>query len=148
MSIFRRENSSSPASAGGPPEPASSSQKRRLTHIAAGTRIRGEVTGPTELLIEGEIAGEIRLEATVTIGAEGAVQGPVSAPVVRVGGKVAGNVTAADRVEVAASGSVEGDISAPRVVIAEGAFFKGRVEMHGEESRPATARPSPPATDS
>lgn len=135
MSIFRRENTPSPASSGGPSEPPSPAQKRRLTHIASGTRIRGEVTGPTELLIEGEIEGEIRLEATVTIGAEGAVQGPVSAPMVRVGGRVMGNVTASDRVEVAPSGSVEGDISAPRVVIAEGAFFKGRVEMRGEEAR-------------
>lgn len=113
----------------------SSSQKRRLTHIAAGTRIQGEVTGPTELLIEGEIEGEIRLQATVTIGAEGAVQGPISAPLVRVGGRVVGNVTASDRVEVAPSGSVEGDISAPRIIIAEGAFFRGRVEMRGEEAQ-------------
>ncbi len=148
MSIFRRENSSSPSSSGGSTEPSGSSQKRRMTHVAAGTRIRGEVTGPTELLIEGEVEGEIRLDATVTIGAEGAVQGPVSAPIVRIGGKVAGNVTAGDRVEVASSGSVEGDISAPRIVIAEGAFFKGRVEMRGEENPPATARPLPPPTDS
>jgi cytoskeletal protein CcmA (bactofilin family) len=105
-----------------------------LTHVAAGTRIRGEVTGPTELLIEGEIEGEIRLEAAVTVGAEGTVQGPLSAPMVRVGGRVIGNITAVDRVEVAPSGSVEGDISAPRIVIAEGAFFKGRVEMRGEEA--------------
>ena len=134
MSIFRRERASPSATlAAGRSEPSSALQKRRLTHIAHGTRIRGEVTGPTELLIEGEIEGEIRLDATVTIGAEGAVQGPVSAPIVRVGGKVAGNVTAGDRVEVAASGSVEGDISAPRIIIAEGAFFKGRVEMRGEE---------------
>ena len=135
MSIFRRENTPSPGSSGGSSEPTSSSQKRRLTHIAAGTRIRGEVTGPTELLIEGEIEGEIRLEATVTIGAEGAVQGPISAPLVRVGGRVIGSVNASDRVEVAPSGSVEGDISAPRIIIAEGAFFKGRVEMRGEEAR-------------
>lgn len=139
MSIFRRENSPSPFSSGGVPELSGAAQKRRLTHVAAGTRIRGEVTGPTELLIEGEVEGEIRLDATVTIGAEGAVQGPISAPIVRVGGKVAGNITAADRVEVAAAGSVEGDISAPRIVIAEGAFFKGRVEMRGEPKQPADA---------
>lgn len=153
MSIFRRESSPSPASSVVPSEPSNASQKRRLTHVAAGTRIRGEVTGPTELLVEGEIEGEIRLDAAVTIGAEGAVQGPVSAPIVRIGGKVTGNVTAADRVEVAASGSVEGDISAPRIIIAEGAFFKGRVEMKGDEARevqpaPVKPHPSPPPTNS
>ena len=134
MSIFRRENAPSPAAS----EPAGS-QKRRLTHVAPGTRVRGEVTGPTELLIEGEVEGEIRLDATVTVGAEGAVQGPIFAPVVRVGGRVTGNVAASDRVEVAPSGSVEGDISAPRIIIAEGAFFRGRVEMKGEAARPSPA---------
>src|SRR5262245_36286551 len=149
MSIFRRENSASTAPSGSPESPPlSAAQKRRLTHVAAGTRIRGEITGPTELLIEGEVEGEIRLDAPVTVGTEGTVQGPITAPVVRIGGKVAGTVVASDRVEVSPSGSVEGDISAPRVVIAEGAFFRGRVEMRGEESRPAAARPSPPATDS
>ena len=138
MSIFRRENASSPAASGGPSEPAGS-QKRRLTHVAPGTRVRGEVTGPTELLIEGEVECEIRLDATVTVGAEGAVQGPIFAPVVRVGGRVMGNVAASDRVEVAPSGSVEGDISAPRIIIAEGAFFRGRVEMKGETVRPSPA---------
>jgi cytoskeletal protein CcmA (bactofilin family) len=134
MPIFRRENTFPPAP-GAPAEPASAAQKRRLTHVAAGTRIRGEVSGPTELLIEGEIEGEIRLDAAVTVGAEGAVQGPITAPVVRVGGRVTGNVSASERVEVSPSGSVEVDISAPRVVIAEGAFFKGRVEMGGEGKR-------------
>lgn len=145
MSIFRRENASSaPAASGGSAE--SSSQKRRVTHVAPGTSIRGEVTGATELLIEGEVEGEIRLAAAVTVGAEGAVHGPITAPVVRVGGKVVGNVTASDRVEVSPSGSVEGDLSAPRIVVAEGAFFRGRVEMTGgdrrEAQRPRGAHPA------
>jgi cytoskeletal protein CcmA (bactofilin family) len=57
---------------------------------------------------------------------------------VRVAGQVVGNVTGAERVEVNAAGSVEGDIAAPRVVIAEGAFFKGKIDMksdHDGESR-------------
>jgi cytoskeletal protein CcmA (bactofilin family) len=138
MSIFRRENvAASSVVSGGSPEPVGPSQKRRITHVAAGTRLRGEVSGATELLIEGEIEGEIRVDSTVTIGAEGSVNGPIAAPVVRVSGSVVGNVTASDRVEVAPSGSVEGDIAAPRVVIAEGAFFKGRVEMKGEGARAA-----------
>jgi len=57
---------------------------------------------------------------------------------VRISGRVTGNVAATDRVEVAASGILEGDIAAPRIVIAEGAFFKGRVEMRGEKPKPAS----------
>jgi cytoskeletal protein CcmA (bactofilin family) len=135
MPIFRRENvSASPASSGGSSE-SSQSQKRRLTHIAPGTRVQGTFTGATELLVEGEISGEVRVDALVMIGGDGVVEGPITAPVVHVGGRVVGDVRASDRVEVAASGVLEGDISAPRVVIAEGAFFKGRVEMTGDKAR-------------
>jgi cytoskeletal protein CcmA (bactofilin family) len=125
MSIFRRETpSASPAGSGGPSEP-------RRTLVAPGTRLRGEVGGTTEVLVEGEVVGEVRVDAPVIVGADGVIEGPVTAPVVRVGGRVIGDVQASDRVEVLATGSVEGNISAPRVVISEGAFFKGRVEMTG-----------------
>ena len=137
MPIFRRETpSASPAVASGPPN-------SRHTHIAAGTRLRGEVGGATEVLVDGEVVGEVRVEAPVIVGTDGVIEGPVTAPVVRVGGRVTGDVLASDRVEVLATGSVEGNITAPRIVIAEGAFFKGRVEMTGEKG---TAHPSPPAT--
>lgn len=104
-----------------------------MTHIASGTRIQGEVSGPTELLVEGEVQGEIRVDAPVIIGAEGVVQGPITAHVVRVGGRVFGNIFATERVEVAPSGTLEGDIHSPRITIAEGAFFKGQVEMKGDK---------------
>ena len=146
MALFRRDSgSSSSASAGGSsdftpaPSPSSSSsstsaQRRRVTHVAAGSRVEGRLTGPTELLIEGEVEGEIRVESAVMIGNDGVVRGPISAQVVRVGGRVVGDVQALDRVEVAPSGSLEGDIAAPRVVIAEGAFFKGRIDMRSDRN--------------
>ncbi|HEX4966041.1 MAG TPA: polymer-forming cytoskeletal protein [Thermoanaerobaculia bacterium] len=143
MSIFRREPlSPSPVAAAAGDSPAVSSGKHRVTHIAAGTRLHGEVSGATEVLVEGEVVGEVRVGAPVVVGADGVVEGPVSAPVVRVGGRVTGPVQATDRIEVLATGSVEGNVSAPRVVIAEGAFFKGRVEMTGEGGKGAK-RPEP-----
>ena len=146
MSIFRRNDTvSSPASPSGAADASASAsvQRRRVTHIAAGTRVQGQITGPTELLVDGEVEGEIRVESAVSIGNDGVVTGPISAQVVRVGGRVTGNIHAGERAEVAPSGSVEGDIAAPRVVIAEGAFFKGRVEMRGDRERPSRAAPSP-----
>ncbi|HWN44145.1 MAG TPA: polymer-forming cytoskeletal protein [Thermoanaerobaculia bacterium] len=150
MSIFgRRENTgSAPPSPGGSLDQSSPSrsQQRRITHIAPGSRIEGQVSGPTELLVEGEVEGEIRVDSTVMIGTEGVVQGPVTAHVVRIGGRVFGNVTASDRIEVAPSGSLEGDAAAPRIIIAEGAFFKGRVEMTGadkQESKPEKEQRQP-----
>jgi len=151
MSIFgRRENTgSAPAASGGSMDATTSQtpsrpQQRRITHIAPGSRVQGQLTGPTELLIEGEVEGEIRVDAAVMIGSEGVVHGPVTAHVVRIGGRVFGNVTASDRVEVAPSGSLEGDVAAPRIIIAEGAFFKGRVEMTGDKAEKAAARTEKP----
>jgi cytoskeletal protein CcmA (bactofilin family) len=147
MALFRRDIGSSPSgSPGGSsdlPSPSvsssssssSSAQRRRVTHVAAGSRFEGTLSGPTELLIEGEVEGEIRVESAVMIGTEGVVRGPISAQVIRVGGRVVGDIQAVDRVEVAPSGSLEGDISAPRVVIAEGAFFKGRVDMRSDRDK-------------
>ena len=147
MSLFgRRDNaSSSPASPSDsgrhqdslPSSSAVRPQQRRITHIAPGTRIKGEVSGPTELLVEGEVEGEIRVDAPVIVGGEGVVQGPIVAHVVRIGGRVFGNVSATERVEVAPSGTLEGDILSPRITIAEGAFFKGRVEMKGDKTEEA-----------
>jgi cytoskeletal protein CcmA (bactofilin family) len=146
MSIFRREPpSESSSGSGSPAESASgSSPKRRLTHIAAGSRLQGEISGATEVLVDGEVAGQVRVEAAVVVGAEGVVEGPISAPVVRVGGRVVGDIQATDRVEVLATGGLEGNISAPRVVISEGAFFKGRIEMtKAREPRPAKSKAAP-----
>ena len=150
MSIFRRDRDSTPpgsasagpgSSPGKPPEPASARGEGRVTRIAPGTRVEGRVGGATELLVEGEVVGEVRVDALVVVGPGGVVQGPVAARVVKVAGKVVGDVRGSERVEIDGSGSVEGDVAAPRVVIAEGAFFKGRVEMQGDRAggeRPAS----------
>ena len=139
MAIFRRENEGAGLpSTPGVREPSGRGDARaRVTLIAAGTRITGEVSGPTEVHVEGEVDGDVRVDGTVVVGAEGKVKGEIRARTVRVGGKVAGNLRGSERVEVLPSGSTEGDISAPRVVIAEGAFFKGKVEMGGGPSGPA-----------
>ncbi len=134
MPIFRRD-----APAGAPPaaagEAAGSGRRGNVTFIAPGTRINGEVTGATEVQVEGEIEGKIRIDGLVVIGAGGAVLGPVHGRVVRIAGRVAGSVSGAERVEVGAAGSVEGDIAAPRVVIAEGAFFRGKIDMQSDHNR-------------
>src|SRR5262249_6504782 len=117
------------------PADAAPTPRGRLTQIAPGSRVQGEVTGATELLIEGEVEGTIKVEAKVEVGATGVVKGPITAQVVRVSGKVMGNVRGADRVEIGPSAVLEGDIAAPRVVIAEGAFFKGKVEMRSDKAK-------------
>jgi cytoskeletal protein CcmA (bactofilin family) len=138
MPIFRRDppaGRAASATATSSGEVAGGAGRGTVTLIAPGTKVKGEVTGMTELQIAGELEGEVKVEALVVIGAGGAVTGPVHGRVVRVAGRVAGNVTGAERVEVGAGGSVEGDIAAPRVVIAEGAFFKGTIEMRSDQDQ-------------
>jgi cytoskeletal protein CcmA (bactofilin family) len=146
MPIFRRDSTAGPppsASAAGAAEAHGGGRRGMVTLVAAGTKIKGEVSGATEVQIEGEIEGNVRVDGLVSVSAGGLVHGPVHGRIVRVGGQVVGNVTGAERVEVSAAGSVEGDIAAPRVVIAEGAFFKGKIDMksdHDQEPRrPAKA---------
>lgn len=142
MSLFRRD--------GPQPEPAPVAGQRRMTVasgrppgslIAPGTRVNGEITGSADLVIEGEVEGTLELASQVVIAEGGSARGKVTARTVRIAGKVQGDVKGSDVVEIAASGSLEGNISAARVVIAEGAFFKGQVEMTGA----AKTAPPPPA---
>jgi cytoskeletal protein CcmA (bactofilin family) len=151
MPMFRREapagapaSGTSAAAASGAGDLAAG-RRPAATVVAPGTRIQGTVSGTTELQVLGEVEGEVRVDALVVIGGGGAVAGPVHGKVVRVVGQVSGDVTAGDLVEVAASGSLEGDIAAPRVVISEGAFFRGNIEMKGDKSRePRRAQQGPP----
>ncbi len=152
MSIFRRENDPSPEpstpvrpakpAARGPAKPKSAPSGS--THIATGSKVIGEISGAADLVIDGVVEGEIDLESQVVVGNEGRVEGKIHARSVEVGGKVLGNVHGGERVEVLATGSLEGDVLSPRVVIAEGAFFKGKVEMT-DKIRPPAAKPKPQA---
>jgi cytoskeletal protein CcmA (bactofilin family) len=144
MSIFRRDTDDqrpAPAGSGSPsqasPQPVSERRPQAhagaagTTHIAPGAKITGQVNGTSDLVVDGELEGQVRLDSSVTIGAEGRVQGDIVAKSVRIGGRVVGNVQGHEKVEILPSGRLEGDVAAPRVVLAEGAFFKGKVEMTG-----------------
>lgn len=147
MAIFRRDTPPSPAPAGTAApagaepggsavrRPGSSNSGAAVTLIAPGTKIKGQVTGTAEVQIDGEVEGDLTVQGLVVVGTGGAMNGPIAAQVVRVVGQVIGNVTASERVEVGAAGILEGDIAAPRVVIAEGAFFKGKIDMKGDKNQ-------------
>jgi cytoskeletal protein CcmA (bactofilin family) len=145
MPLFRREPSGSAATGStatpqGTAGDAAAGAARRgaasaMTVVAAGTKLTGEVGGATDVQVDGEVAGRVSIAATVVVGAGGTVRGPIEAQVVRIVGQVIGDVSASERVEVGAAASLEGDIAAPRVVIAEGAFFKGKIDMKGEKNR-------------
>jgi cytoskeletal protein CcmA (bactofilin family) len=147
MSIFRRD--SEPESPPPPyaPSVASPPVDRRnptQSHIARGAKITGQINGTSDLVVEGELEGEVKLESNVTIGSGGLIKGNVSALSVRIGGRVVGNVRGVEKVEILNTGRLEGDVVAPRVMLAEGAFFKGKVEMTGQapgQGAPPRRRP-------
>ena len=114
------------------PAPAPTSQS--ASQIAAGSKIVGELTGKAELRIDGEVDGLIKVDSNVVIGPSGVVKGEIQARAVQVQGKVKGNVRGLEKVEILAKGSLEGDVVSPRMIIVDGAFFKGKVEMGGSAS--------------
>lgn len=99
------------------------------TIISKGITVDGEISGTEPISVEGTIKGKISLQATVTIQEGGVVEANVETTEIHISGNMTGNVQASDRVEIADSGRVVGDISSPRISIADGAGFKGNIDM-------------------
>ncbi len=129
------------------PETESRRQMEKdLVNIGKSIIVKGELNGSEDLTIEGQVEGKIELrDHVLTIGPNGRIKAQVFAKSVVVLGHVTGNVTASEKVDIRDNGSVEGDIVSPRVAIAEGAHFRGSVDM---QRKPEPARPAaPPAAE-
>ena len=97
--------------------------------IGSKTTLKGEITGDEDILVEGRVEGEIRISKDLRVGSGGAVKASVHAAAVVICGELTGDCTATSRVEIQATGRLFGNIRAPRVVIAEGATFRGMSDM-------------------
>ena len=99
-------------------------------NIGKSVVIKGELNGSEDLTVEGQVEGKIELRQSVlTIGPNGRIKAQVFAKSVIILGEVTGNVTASEKVDIRDNGSVDGDITSPRVAIAEGAHFRGSIDM-------------------
>jgi cytoskeletal protein CcmA (bactofilin family) len=115
--------------------------EKDIVNIGKSVVIKGELNGSEDLTIEGHVEGTIQLrDHVLTIGPNGRIKAQVFAKSVIVLGEVTGNVTASDKVDIRDNGSVDGDIISPRVAIAEGAHFRGSVDM---QRKAAAAQPQP-----
>ena len=104
--------------------------ERDVVNIGKSVVIKGELNGSEDLTVEGHVEGKIELrDHVLTIGPNGKIKAQVFAKAVIVLGEVNGNVTATEKVDIRDGGSVDGDIISPRVAIAEGAHFRGSVDM-------------------
>src|SRR2546425_2973267 len=99
------------------------------TFLGPKSTIEGTVTGSEPMLIEGQVKGAINLSGDLRIGTQARVEAKVHARNVMVEGRLNGDVTADDRVELIASSTVDGNIKAPKIIVAEGAKFRGSVDM-------------------
>src|SRR5882724_8302306 len=135
------------AASPGPRTEAGHSMEKDIVNIGKSVVIKGELNGSEDLTIEGHVEGTIQLrEHVLTIGPNGKIKAQVFAKSVIVLGEVNGNVTASDKVDIRDNGSVDGDSVSPRVAIAEGAHFRGSVDMQrkggpGQPAKPAEPKP-------
>ncbi|HEY0673556.1 MAG TPA: polymer-forming cytoskeletal protein [Longimicrobiales bacterium] len=130
------------------PEPAPSferaappSNSNDRATIGRSISIKGEVNGDEDLLIQGRVDGSVTLKQhAVTVGPEGEVKADIGARVITVEGSVDGNLTAQEQVILRTSARVQGNITAPRVVLEDGARFRGGVDMGETQAAAASPR--------
>jgi cytoskeletal protein CcmA (bactofilin family) len=133
MAIFgSKDTAVNPSTPAGTPRGAGG----RPSVVGGGILIRGRIEGRENLRIDGRVEGEIELSAELVIGPGAEVRATVRAKSVTVEGRVAGDLSAESRIELVSTARVEGTITAPRIAVAEGAIFRGTVDMSaGERSR-------------
>jgi cytoskeletal protein CcmA (bactofilin family) len=113
---------SSPASG----DRASSSQAQ----VGKSLHLKGEITGSEDLFIDGEVEGTVELkDNNLTIGPNGNVHADVQARSITILGRLHGNVRAGDKVEIRKTGSLEGDLATARIIIEDGAVFRGSIDI-------------------
>lgn len=99
------------------------------TVIGEGLTIEGEFSSEDEVVIHGTLRGTLSSTQNVSVGATGVLEADVSAESLGIAGHVTGDVTANERVDIQAGGRLIGDVKASRLTIADGASFKGNVDM-------------------
>lgn len=110
--------------------PLSTTSDRATARLSASLHVKGDISGKGDLHIDGSVEGLIQLEdGKLTVGPSAKVTADVVAREVVVYGSVKGNLRARDRIEITKDGSVVGDLMAVRIVIEDGANFKGSIEI-------------------
>jgi len=114
--------------------------RAEVAHIGKSVIIKGELSGSEDLYLDGEVEGNIDLHNhNLVIGPNGRVRANVFAKDVVIHGTVDGAVTGANKVELKKSALLNGDISTQRIVIEDGAFFKGSIDIRNGEPAKAQA---------
>ncbi|MBZ5630387.1 MAG: polymer-forming cytoskeletal protein [Acidobacteriia bacterium] len=119
--------------------------RAEIAHIGKSVVVKGELSGSEDLYLDGEVEGSVELRGhNLTIGPHGRVRAHIRARDVVVHGKIDGNVTA-DRVELKKSAIQVGNIVTQRVIVEDGAYFKGSIDIQREEKAEAKPAAKPAA---
>lgn len=124
-------------------EPARSvdSYRAEVASIGKSVLIKGELSGSEDLYLDGEVEGSVDLrDHSLIVGPNGRVRANVHARDVVIHGKVDGNVHGTERVELKKSAILMGDISTQRIVIEDGAYFKGAIDITKKEGGKSESR--------
>ncbi len=112
--------------------------------IGKSVMIKGQIVSREDLTIDGEVEGTVELhEHRLTVGPHGKVAASVKAREIIVLGTIEGNVDVADRIDIRKDARLVGDIKTARIVIEDGAFFKGSIDIQRPDVRPAPPAPKP-----
>jgi cytoskeletal protein CcmA (bactofilin family) len=123
-----------------------SGSSSRSASIGKSVVIKGQLFAREDLFIDGEIEGSVEmLEHRVTVGPNGKVVAGIKAREIVVLGTIHGNVEASDKIEIKKEAKLVGDIRTQRIVIEDGAFFKGSIDIAKAEPKPAVAARPPAA---
>jgi cytoskeletal protein CcmA (bactofilin family) len=109
--------------------PAAAHRQNAVCVIGPQISIKGEITGDEDILVEGIVEGHVQISKDVRVGEKGIVKAMVEAQAIIIYGEVIGDCHATSRVEIQSTGRLTGDIRAPRIIIAEGAMFRGNSDM-------------------
>lgn len=99
------------------------------TVIGSSIVIDGEITGDEDLVVQGTVKGRVSLRENIVVEESGVLEANIETQTITIHGTVTGDIQAGERAELKANCRVVGDIRAPRILIADGASFKGNVDM-------------------
>src|SRR5438067_10135051 len=120
--------------------PMGGTADRGTARLGTSLHVKGEISGNEDLLIDGSVEGLVQLdERKLTVGATAKVTADIIAREVVVYGTVKGNLRAKDRIEIKKDGSVNGDLTTARIMIEDGAYFKGSIEIDKSAEKETTS---------
>jgi cytoskeletal protein CcmA (bactofilin family) len=103
---------------------------RVQARIGKTLKLKGEMTGSEDVYVDGEVEGTVELrDNTLVVGPSGKVRAQVKARSITILGHLEGKVQASERIEIRKTGSLEGDLVTPRIVIEDGAVFRGSIDV-------------------